>query len=94
MRQHGAVSWYDVKEGRGIITDAQGNEYYVSSDVIEEDALKSGDEVAFEVNPNITDTVCAWKVCLLENEEPPEESDVQRFDDKEGAYGEGWKGWR
>lgn len=26
--------------------------------------------------------------------EPPEQNDVQRFDDKEGAYGEGWRGWR
>ena len=44
----GKVSWYDIRDGKGIIIDADGNEYYTSSDVVNETSLKHGDQVTFD----------------------------------------------
>ena len=82
MKIEGTVLWYDVRDGRGILTDATGAEYYTSSDVlIDLNYLRSGDKVSFEVNPNIASTLCAHQVRLTSecgDPNPCESEDCQK----------------
>ena len=59
---NGKVLWWDKRDGRGIIQDASGNEYYVDSSVLTNAFwLDRGDEVAFK-SRTLGGTLCAYDV--------------------------------
>jgi cold shock CspA family protein len=63
----GKLLWWDSRDGNGIIVDAQGNEFYVDTSVLDSKArrtLKSGVVVRFETNPTIKGTLCAHNVTI------------------------------
>lgn len=55
------VLWFDKRDGHGIATDANGNEYYIDSSCCPAD-LKSGEKVFGNVNVRIKDTLCLTNV--------------------------------
>ena len=65
MQLIGKVLWWDDRDGNGIIKDVSGQKFYFDTSVVSSQyikKIKSGLTVRFEVNPKITDTLCAHKV--------------------------------
>lgn len=61
----GKVLWWDARDGRGIIEDVSGNEYYFDSSAIDEKArhrISRKQAVIFEPNRKIKCCLCAHKV--------------------------------
>lgn len=64
---YGAVKWYDLRNGYGLIKDIGGTEFYVDVSSINDSnkELKHGMVVSFKVNPIITDILCATDVEVI-----------------------------
>ena len=65
MKLVGKVLWWNDRDGFGVIEDAKGNEYYFDSSVISlrpRQKILHNSFVEFQVNPNIEDTLCAYKI--------------------------------
>ena len=68
MKIVGKVLWWNDRDGFGIIEDAKGNEYYFDSSVISlrpRQQIQHNSLLEFQINPNIEDTLCAYKIQLL-----------------------------
>ncbi len=75
MKNLGKCLWWDYKDGRGIIIDASGSEYYVDSSVLRDTKfLRPGNRVNFIIKL-LGNTLCAQEVEL--EKEPCEAGDCQ-----------------
>lgn len=63
--------WYDERDGRGVIEDSKGNEYYFDSSVLSEGFKpKRGAEVSFS-SEKVGGVLAAQKVSGSKNESKP-----------------------
>ena len=61
----GKVLWWSARDGKGVIEDPQGNEYYFDSSVVSASKvgkIRTGKLVRFEINKAIRGTLCACNV--------------------------------
>jgi cold shock CspA family protein len=68
----GKVLWWDARDGKGVIEDTQGNEYYFDSSVLSEakhSKIRSGCIIRFELNRAVRGTLCAHRVQLANPKE-------------------------
>jgi len=66
----GKVLWWDQRDGNGLIQDAEGTRLYFDTSVLTKASLKtikSGKQVSYNINENITECLCAHKVRVMEN---------------------------
>ena len=64
----GTVLWWSERDGNGIITDANDNEWYFDGSVVNVADMGSsthGKQVTFEHNELIEDCLCACKVKII-----------------------------
>lgn len=68
MHLVGKVLWWSSRDGKGVIEDPHGNEYYFDSSVINASKgirVRAGTIVKFEINKNIKGTLCACNIATL-----------------------------
>ena len=67
MQLIGRIQWWDEKYGKGVIEDAEGNEYYFDQSVTSlkpHQKISKKQIVTFRINESIKDVVCAHKVSI------------------------------
>lgn len=67
MELIGRVLWWSERDGKGIIVDPSGNEFYFDSSVLNlkpKQIIKRKSVVTFNVNDKISHCLCAHKVCV------------------------------
>ena len=68
MNLIGIIQWWDDKYGKGVIEDADGNEYYFDKSVILRKPRQKYNRkqiVSFQLNEYINGAVCAYNVSIL-----------------------------
>ena len=67
MQLIGRIQWWDDKYGKGVIEDAEGNEYYFDQSVISlkpHQKINRKEIVTFQLNKSVKDVACAYKVSI------------------------------
>lgn len=67
MQLVGRVLWWSDRDGRGVIVDPTGNEFYFDKSVITDignRVVERNQFVLFEYNQKISDCLCAHKVAI------------------------------
>lgn len=63
----GKVLWWDERDGRGVIEDSRGTEYYFDSSVLRlkpKQKIRRNTLVTFSANHKISDLRCAQDVAI------------------------------
>ena len=68
VRIVGRVLWFRERDGFGVITDLQNNDYYFHRNEIKassKQSIKKGTFVNFSINQEVDDVLCATNISAL-----------------------------